>query len=189
MLDTKNRMRITCLVLLGALGGCTQAAPGDAVSTASWGHAGRWVAGAVTDSVVGAPMGATLKTAGDAATRAATVYCESTPSACSSLPRTVLALSSTVLPDAHWVLAAEHTKGKRKSSWDKHTKTRAGGKERKDDRMRFSHGADDNSKQKKEEAARKKEAEKQKKEEARQKKEAERIEREEARRKKESAKK
>ncbi|AKQ70076.1 hypothetical protein A176_006988 [Myxococcus hansupus] len=174
-------MRITCLVLLGALGGCTRAAPGDAVSTASWGHASGWVVGAVTDAAVGAPMGATVKAAGGMATLAAT--------ACSDLSRPVLALSATVLTGAQWSMAAEHTKGKRKSSWDKHTKTRSGGKEKKDSRMRFNQGADDNSKQKKEEAARKKEAEKQKKEEARQKKEAERIEREEAQRKKESAKK
>lgn len=132
MLDTKNVMRITCLVLLGVLGGCTQP---------------------------------------------------------SFIPWSALALSPTVLPEVRWMMAAEHTKGKRPSSWDKHTKTRAGGKEKKDERMRFSHGEDDNKKEKKEVAKRKKDEEKQQKEEARLKKEEARIKKEEARRKKESAKK
>ncbi|ABF88733.1 putative lipoprotein [Myxococcus xanthus DK 1622] len=189
MLDTKNVMRITCLVLLGALGGCTQASSGDATSTVRWGNGGRWAAGAMTDAVVGAPVGATVSAVVGTTTLAAGAYCEASPAACSEVPRSVLSLSPTMLPGARWMLAAEHTKGKRSSTWDKHTKTRSGGKEKKDDRMRFSHGADDSNKEKKEEAKRKKEEEKRQKEEARLKKEEERIKREEDRRKKESAKK
>lgn len=141
MLDTKNVMRIACLVLLGALGSAT--------SSAHWGNGGRWAAGVIADAVVGAPVGATVSAVVGTTTLAASAYCETSPGACSDIPRSALALSPTVLPEARWMMAAEHTKGKRPSSWDKHTKTRSGGKEKKDDRMRFSHGEDDSSRKKK----------------------------------------
>ncbi|MFP2958769.1 hypothetical protein ACLEPN_13205 [Myxococcus sp. 1LA] len=190
MLDTKNVMRITCLVLLGALGGCTPTASGDAVSTVRWETGGNWMAGAVTDTVVGAPIGATVRVAASTATLAAGTWCEAAPSACADLARPALALSPTALSESLWLMAKEHTSGKRKSTWDKHTKTRSGGKEKKDDRMRFSQGEDDGKgKAKREKAQDDKEKAKKAKEDARQQKEEERIQREAEKREKASAKK
>lgn len=124
MLDTKNVMRITCLVLLGVLGGAT--------SSARWGNGGRWAAGVISDAVVGAPVGATVSAVVGTTALVASAYCEASPGACADIPRSALALSPTVLPEVRWMMAAEHTKGKRPSSWDKHTKTRSGGKEKKE---------------------------------------------------------
>ncbi|AEI63630.1 putative lipoprotein [Corallococcus macrosporus] len=164
-------------MLLGTLGGCAPSSAGDAVSTV------------ITDTLVGAPVGVTVRVAAGTATLAAGSWCEAAPGTCAELAHTVLALRPAVLTEPLWRMAAEHTRGKRKSTWDKHTKTRAGGKEKKDGRMRFSHGEDDNGKAKKEAAQRKKEEEKRKKEEARLKKEEARIQREADKRNKEAKRK
>ncbi|WP_246137862.1 RHS repeat-associated core domain-containing protein [Myxococcus llanfairpwllgwyngyllgogerychwyrndrobwllllantysiliogogogochensis] len=95
------------------------------------------VAGAIAGAAVGGPVGALVGAAVGTAAVGILAYCATHPGACPSIPwpgSTVDEPVTTATPPNVCPMSAEHTKGKRPSTWDKHTKKRPGGKEKKDDK-------------------------------------------------------